>query len=402
MNLGNRTLRNKGDYLYLLGVTPHQRKVAATVSKLLAWYPHNARDLPWRRTNDPYCVFVSEIMLQQTQVKTVVPYYQRWMGALPEVSNLARARPDRLRKLWEGLGYYRRVVNLQRAARLIVEKHGGRFPRTHQELLELPGIGRYTAGAICSIAFHQPEPVLDGNVTRVLCRLFGIEGDPQGPESKKLLWRLARELVEQAGLQAAKRLSKPARSNGSASAKVHPVSALNQSLMELGALVCTAGNPKCGLCPVSETCFARSQNRVHLLPRKRPAVRAVPRRFMAFLLERNGRWLVRQRPEGVVNARFWEFPNAEVLGQSPNPKYACRDVLGRTPVHCEPLCSIKHTITRYRITLEAFTVQISGRGKPTKNSDRWLGLSQLHRLPLTSAHEKVLRALQFKAEYRAK
>ena len=153
--------------------------------KLLTWFSENARELPWRRTNDPYGVFVSEIMLQQTQVKTVVPYWERWMRALPDLRALARAKPARIHKLWEGLGYYTRVRNMQKAARFILAQHGGRFPHKFEQVLALPGIGRYTAGAICSIAFNQPTPVLDGNVIRVLTRLYGIPGNPRDRERQR-------------------------------------------------------------------------------------------------------------------------------------------------------------------------------------------------------------------------
>ncbi len=176
---------------------------------LLAWFLRNARDLPWRRTSDPYAIWVSEIMLQQTQVKTVMPYWKRWMRALPNLSALARAKPERLHKLWEGLGYYTRVRNLQRAAQCIREEHDGKFPRDFDDVLALPGVGPYTAGAICSIAFNQPKPILDGNVIRVLARLYGIAGNPRERKTNSRLWRIAEELV----LQAAE--------TGTSSAKVH-------------------------------------------------------------------------------------------------------------------------------------------------------------------------------------
>jgi A/G-specific adenine glycosylase len=163
--------------------------------KWIRWFDQHARDLPWRRTRDPYAVWISEIMLQQTQVKTVIPYYERWMRALPTVGDFARARPERVLKLWEGLGYYRRVRLAQAAARLIMEKHAGRFPESFDEVLALPGVGRYTAGAICSIAFNQPAPILDGNVIRVLSRLLGIAGDPRSKTVNAKLWRAAEELV---------------------------------------------------------------------------------------------------------------------------------------------------------------------------------------------------------------
>jgi A/G-specific adenine glycosylase len=172
------------------------------VRSLLTWFAQNARPLPWRRTRDPYAIWVSEIMLQQTQVKTVLPYWERWMRALPDLAALAKAKPQTLHKLWEGLGYYTRVRNMHRAAQLIMARHEGRFPHDFEEVLALPGIGRYTAGAICSIAFNQPKPILDGNVMRVLTRWQGIGGDPRERSVNALLWQLAEELVQQAARHA--------------------------------------------------------------------------------------------------------------------------------------------------------------------------------------------------------
>ena len=165
------------------------------VPRLLAWFAQNARPLPWRRTRDPYAIWISEIMLQQTQVKTVLPYWERWMRVLPDLGALARAKPERLHKLWEGLGYYTRVRNMQRAAQIMCERHGGQVPADFDALLELPGIGRYTAGAICSIAFNQPKPILDGNVIRVLTRWHGIAGNPRERKTNGHLWQIAEELV---------------------------------------------------------------------------------------------------------------------------------------------------------------------------------------------------------------
>src|SRR5437763_4103813 len=165
---------------------------------LLSWFAQNARSLPWRRTRDPYAIWISEIMLQQTQVKTVIPYWRRWMRELPTVQSLSHARRERVLKLWEGLGYYTRANNLQKAARTIVDRHGGRFPEKYDDLVALPGIGRYTAGAVLSIAFNQPAPVLDGNVIRVLTRLFGIAENPREKKTGATLWALAETLVREA------------------------------------------------------------------------------------------------------------------------------------------------------------------------------------------------------------
>src|ERR1017187_4709307 len=173
-------------------------KSSRLVPAFLDWFAQNARDLPWRRTRDPYAIWVSEIMLQQTQVKTVIPYWKRWMQELPTVKAATDASPDKIHKLWEGLGYYTRVRNLQKAARQIVEKHDGKFPDNFDDVLALPGIGRYTAGAICSIAFNQPTPILDGNVIRVLTRVFGIAKNPREKKTNAKLWQLAEELVGRA------------------------------------------------------------------------------------------------------------------------------------------------------------------------------------------------------------
>ena len=361
--------------------------------RLLAWFARNARPLPWRRTRDPYAIWVSEIMLQQTQVKTVLPYWERWMRALPNLAALAQAKPQTLHKLWEGLGYYTRVRNLQRAARLIVEQHGGRFPDDFDALLALPGIGRYTAGAICSIAFDQPQPILDGNVIRVLTRLCGIAGDPRKRKTNARLWHLAKELV----LQAAKTDAHPKPSPHASRITHHvarPCSQFNQSLMELGALICTPRQPRCGVCPIARDCVAYLQDRVHQLPRRSRRVRVTPRRFVAFIAQKRGLLLVRQRPAGGVNAHLWEFPNLELSPDDSDLQRAARRALGVRPRTLEPLGTIKHSITRYRVTLEAY--QVTGRQTariPAETKGRWLGRSQLKQLAFTSAHKQILQRL---------
>ena len=353
------------------------------VPLLLSWFTERARDLPWRRTSDPYAIWVSEIMLQQTQVKTVIPYWERWMRELPTIAALANARPEKIHKLWEGLGYYTRVRNMQKAAQFIEQAHGGKFPETFDEVLALSGIGRYTAGAICSIAFNQPTPILDGNVIRVLTRVFGIAENPREKKANARLWNLAEQLV----LHAA-RLAAPKRSEGGCS---H----LNQSLMELGALVCAPRDPKCHVCPIAKYCFAFQKNRVDEFPNlaKRPT--ATARRFAAFVVENRGKFLVRQRPEGVVNAHLWEFPNIELNGEPLNPVASARGIFGFTPKNVKPLCIIKHSITRYRITVEAFHAAAPANPSRLKAElqTQWLPISELHKLSFPSAHKKILKAL---------
>ncbi len=351
-------------------------KLTAIVPLLMRWFTRNARDLPWRRTRDPYAIWVSEIMLQQTQVKTVIPYWERWMRELLTIRSVANASPAKLHKLWEGLGYYTRVRNLQRAAQIIVEQHDGEFPKSFDDILALPGVGRYTAGAICSIAFNQPKPILDGNVIRVLTRIFGIAADPREKKINARLWQLAEELVLHAS-----------RITHHTSSCSH----FNQSLMELGALVCTPRAPRCRVCPVNKLCVAQRRGLHEQLPNLGRHQAATARRFMAFIIDRAGRFLVHQRPAGVVNAHLWEFPNVEIPVVGPELKAAARRLLGRTPVALKLLCVVRHSITRYRITLEAHRVQL--RSPPARRAGVWLTPAQLKPLAFASAHKKILGRL---------
>jgi A/G-specific adenine glycosylase len=359
----------------------------------MAWFAQNARDLPWRRTRDPYAIWVSEIMLQQTQVKTVLPYWERWMRALPNLAALAKAKPVTLHKLWEGLGYYTRVRNLQRAAKLIMTQHNGRVPPGFEDVVALPGVGRYTAGAICSIAFNQPRPILDGNVMRVLTRCYGIAGNPRERKANARLWHLAEELVQQAAAVGAR-----PRSSSRASRITHHASRacaqFNESLMELGALVCTPRQPQCGVCPIAKHCFAYQEDRVDQLPGTTPRVRATPRRFVAFVAQRGGRFFVRQRPAGMVNAHLWEFPNLELAPQDFHLKQAAYNVLGVRAETLELLGTIKHSITHYRITLEAYRVTSFQPAATPTGKGRWLGLRELHKMAFTSAHKQILQRLR--------
>jgi A/G-specific adenine glycosylase len=362
------------------------RRLSRIVRGLLAWFDKNARDLPWRRTRDPYAIWVSEIMLQQTQVKTVLPYWQRWMRALPSLEALARAQPERVLKLWEGLGYYHRARNLQKAAQVVVADSEGKFPEKFEEVLALPGIGRYTAGAICSIAFNQPRPILDGNVIRVLTRLFGIGKNPHERLTNEKLWRLAERLVARAAVADRRHPSPLARHSGACSL-------FNQALMELGALVCTPREPQCRLCPLRSLCVAYDRNRVEALPnfRRRPAQTA--RRFAAFVVETRGRFLVRQRPGNVVNACLWEFPNVELSEGHSDLKEAAQSTLQMKPISLTPLCTLKHSITRFRITLEVFSVESKIDFARNGQSGRWLTLREMRSLAFAGAHRRILRRL---------
>jgi A/G-specific adenine glycosylase len=372
------------DSLSLIVLSVKTAKIKDIVQSLLEWFSANARDLPWRRTRDPYAIWVSEIMLQQTQVKTVIPYWERWMRALPTISHLAVAKSETLHKLWEGLGYYTRVRNLQKAAQQIMTEHSGQFPREYESILNLAGIGRYTAGAISSIAFNQPQSILDGNVIRVLTRVFGIAENPREKTTNELLWKIAQELVTNAAN------SEP----GTRNPELPLCSHLNQSLMELGALVCTPKQPKCTHCPVRKHCDAFRTNRVEQIPNLGPRVAATERQFVAFVIEQQGKYLVRQRPAGQVNAHLWEFPNVEVFSPDFSPAKLAKEHLEMRLKGVQEFCAIRHTITRYRITLRAFHAVLSQSTLRTPHSALdWLSLAKLDALPFTSAHRKILNRL---------
>jgi len=317
-------------------------------------------------------------MLQQTQVKTVLPYWHRWMKALPTIGAVARARPARIRKLWEGLGYYSRARNLQNAARVILADFGGKFPSDFDAVLALPGVGRYTAGAICSIAFDHPQPILDGNVIRVLARVFGIRGNPREKPANARLWDLSQQLVSEASLNRRTR---------------RPCSDLNQALMELGALVCSPRQPNCNECPLSIVCWARLHGRTEQLPELPPQNRMTARRFVAFVSEHGGRLLLSQRAKDGVNALFWEFPNQEIHHARQDPAVIAAGLLGVRPASLRPLGKIKHSITRYRITVEFFQVLTDTPHAPESSSQRWVSQPQASRLALTAAHRKALERL---------
>ena len=259
------------------------------VRPLLDWYAANRRELPWRRDREPYHVWLSEIMLQQTRVEAVRGYYTRFLTELPDIAALAACDPDRLQKLWEGLGYYSRVRNLQKAAQRIMAEHGGQFPQTYEAVRALPGIGDYTAGAICSICFGMPTPAVDGNVLRVVSRLTADERPVTRPEVK--------------------------RDYTAALAAIYPegqCAAFTQALMELGATVCAPnGAPRCELCPVAKLCRSREGDRWRTIPVKEARKPRRREEKTVFLLTCGGRTAVRKRPPKGLLASLWELPNAE-------------------------------------------------------------------------------------------
>jgi A/G-specific adenine glycosylase len=341
------------------------------------WFAVAARDLPWRGTLNPYAIWVSEIMLQQTQVATVIPYWTRWMKRLPTLQVLAASEESEILKLWEGLGYYSRVRNLRKAARILVEEHGGIVPCDHAKLLKLPGIGPYTAGAIASIAFNLPCPILDGNVIRVLTRLFDIRSNIAEKDTKERLWSLATKLAQCA----------------SDLPSLRPCSALNQALMELGALVCRPDKPDCLSCPLHSLCAARLRGNPESLPVKSKSVETEKRETAAFLLLRGNRIWLRRRPAGGVNEGFWELPNAEVgdLGNETIHNAAERE-LGFCPATLKLSGHISHSITRHRYQLRCYRVEEHPPFSNPKNG-KWILLAGLKKTPLCGAHARLLKLM---------
>jgi A/G-specific adenine glycosylase len=388
---------------------------------LVAWFHKHHRDLPWRRTRDPYAIWVSEIMLQQTRVETTIPYYERFMERFPTVAALADADEDAIIRAWAGLGYYARARNLQRGAQAVISQHGGVLPRDPEALLRLPGVGRYTAGAIASIAYNVPAPILDGNVIRVLCRLFGLRGDPKRAPLHARLWELAQALIPEG-----------------------QASLFNPAMMELGATVCTPLRPACDRCPVASWCRARAEGVQEKLPETAKAAPLEPVRMVAGVVWRAGVdpsplaplpeaergepnpdsidspsplrgggrgegstvphvLLCRDlptlpaRPVGI--ATMWQLPNGALHpGEAARDgvKRMLRELLGIGAEVGAAAASVKHGVTRYRVTLTAHPCkQYEGEPKALGCKEFvWAPLTALAEIGLPSAHRRVAEALR--------
>jgi A/G-specific adenine glycosylase len=345
--------------------------------RLLAWYAEHRRDLPWRRTHNPYRIWVAEVMLQQTRVETAVPYYLRFLARFPTVEALAAAPLDDVLKRWEGLGYYARARNLHAAARIIAVDHDGKLPQMEKELLALPGIGPYTAGAILSIAFGQDAPALDGNARRVLSRLFAVAEDATREAGRRRLRTLALALLP------------PGRAAD-----------FNQALMDLGATVCTPRAPACDLCPLASDCRAYRLGREEEFPARRPR-RRVPHHDVTAGVVWNGedRFLIAQRPLDGMLGGLWEFPGGKCEPGETLPDCLRRELaeeLGIEVIVGPQVAKVQHAYTHFRITLHAFHCRIvSGRPRALGCADwRWIALSDVPRFAFPAADHRVIAALR--------
>lgn len=343
--------------------------------RLVAWFDQNARKLPWRRNRDPYAVWVSEIMLQQTQVGTVVGYFDRFLAAFPTIEALAAADEHDVLRLWEGLGYYRRARQLHRAAQIVVAEHDGRFPSDRSMVDRLPGIGRYTAGAILSIAFDAREPILEANTLRLFSRLLAYDGDPRSTAGQQILWAMAEAVL-------------PKRGSGH----------LNQALMELGSEVCDARTPRCEGCPVAMLCRANQEGRQLEIPRPKAKRTIEAVRQAAVLVRRRGRVLLLRWPEGVRFAGLWDFPRFPITAERPAEirRELAENVLALTGAVIAPgkqLATLTHGVTRFRITLDCHEAEFLSNDKTVANhmETRWLRPAELASYPLSSTGRKLAK-----------
>ncbi|HKQ86642.1 MAG TPA: A/G-specific adenine glycosylase [Candidatus Acidoferrales bacterium] len=349
------------------------RALVSLRQRLLAWFAKHRRALPWRAGRDPYRIWVAEIMLQQTRIAAVIPYYDRFLEKFPTVESLAAARIDDVLRLWSGLGYYSRARNLHRAAQEIVEQHAGEFPRTLDEALALPGIGHYTAAAVLSIAYDVPLAVLDGNVARVLARIGAIRGDLREPRR----WRTLAE--------SAQRLLAP-----------HAGGDWNQALMELGEVICTPRDPLCTDCPIAKFCRARALGFTDRIPAPRRKHAPVKIRIAAAILrDPEGRVLLVRDPgahDGVLFSRMWQFPAIEVAEHPENELAAHLALtLGVKALALEKLPAARHGVTYRNIALLPFLARVTRL--PKLRRTRILHLDRLSRVPVSSATRKIAAAI---------
>lgn len=351
--------------------TDLQREISR---RLLRWFRPDLRNMPWRG-GEPYAVWISEIMLQQTRVEAVKPYFLRFMRRFPTIASLAQAPLADVLKQWEGLGYYARARNLHKAAKAVCTDFGGKLPQTVKELRTLGGIGRYTAGAIASIAFGLDEPVLDGNVTRVLCRVFAIDSNPKSSATREELWKLAQSLLPpgKAGL-------------------------FNQALMDLGATVCTPQNPLCRQCPLHPTCRAHHSGRQEELPVK-AAPKTLPHyTIVAGVVWKAGRILIdRRKPQGLLGG-LWEFPGGKVQPGETLDQALIREIreeVGISVRVLEPLVAIRHAYSHFRITLHVFHCRhVSGTPKPIAcDAIKWVRPADLADFAFPKANHAALKLL---------
>jgi A/G-specific adenine glycosylase len=339
---------------------------ASFAARLIAWQRrHGRRGLPWQGTQDPYRIWLSEVMLQQTQVAAVIPYYERFLRQFPSVEALARASEDAVLRLWSGLGYYARGRNLHAAAKHIAAQ--GRFPNTSEQIEKLPGVGRSTAAAIAAFAFGERGAILDGNVKRVLARCFGVEGWPGSPAVQARLWTIAEGLL-------------PRRAIGT----------YTQALMDLGATVCTRTRPACGTCPISSTCIARKKDLVGVLPTARPRAPLPQRTATWLVLRQAGRVLLEQRPSSGLWGGLWSFPECDHR----EPRTFCREVLNYDVEAMRDLAPLQHGFTHFQLRIRPVVCDVRHAVRAEAPGRLWLELPEAREAAIPAPVKKVLNTFQ--------
>jgi len=353
-----------------------QKEIRSLRKALLDWYRANQRDLPWRKACDPYPIWVSEVMLQQTQVATVLPYFHKFLSRFPNLHELARADLQEVLKAWEGLGYYARARNLHKAAGVVIEQHRGHIPRSRQDFRKLPGVGDYIAAAVLSIAFNRPYSVVDGNVKRVLARLFVMQEPVNQSSAQKIFQKAADDLLD-----------------------TQEPGAFNQALMELGALICKPRNPLCRSCPARTWCRAYQSGRIAEFPRK-VKKQATPQYPIAVgVVFKNNRVLItRRRSDGLLGG-LWEFPGGKIKKNEKAEAACIREIKEEVNLKVKVdshLGRVKHAYTHFKIQMDVFCCSyISGRLKLNGPVDhRWIRLAQLDDYPLPKANHKFLPQLR--------
>lgn len=351
-----------------------------SVESLCDWFSKNKRDLPWRNARNPYHIWISEVMLQQTQVATVIPYYQRFLEKFPTIDALANADADDLMKCWEGLGYYARARNLQQAAQTVLREHNGALPRTRQALQTLKGFGAYTSASVASLAFGEDCAAIDGNVLRVFARLYAIGEDIRQSSTKSQIADLAA-------------MNLPKGRAGE----------FNEALMELGATVCTPKKPQCSACPLNQDCVAFQQNAVASYPFKSPKPKLPHKDIAIGIVQREGKVLIALRPPDGLLGNLWEFPGGKCEPNESLAECCKREVEEETGLKVavgERIAVVKHAYTHFKITLHAFLCAYQGgEAKPKSSQEiRWVEFSELNRFAFPKANKSVIESLRTRNE----
>jgi len=340
--------------------------------KLLGWYRAHRRDLPWRASRDPYRIWISEVMLQQTTVAAVIPYFLRWMERFPDIEKLSRASLQEVLTAWQGLGYYQRARNLHRAARIIVSEHKGCIPDDYDDLRSLPGFGPYTTAAVLSIAYDLPFLAMDANLRRVGMRLVGLRGESAPRHDRTLSAYLEPYL--------------PSRNPGT----------FNQALMELGAQVCRARNPACLICPLIELCRAYALGEQEIIPRPRRRT-TIHLEAVIGVIREGDRFLIQKRPDTGLLAGLWEFPGGKLKpGETAEQalRRELREELGVDLDDADYLTTVEHAYTQFRVTLHAYACRLHQRPKLNRDTRRWVTLSGMRRFPFASGSVRIIRKLR--------